>query len=83
MAPEVLDDTINIHHFESFKRADIYAMGLILWEIARRTKCGDIGDEYQLPFFDMVRLCCQVIQWGMVVVVKPVPESHHFPSLTW
>ena len=54
MAPEVLDDTINIHHFESFKRADIYAMGLILWEIARRTKCGDICDEYQLPYFDMV-----------------------------
>ena len=56
MAPEVLDDTINIHHFESFKRADIYAMGLILWEIAWRTTCGDICDEYQLPYYDMVSL---------------------------
>ena len=60
MAPEVLDDTININHFESFKRADIYAMGLILWEIARRTSFGDICEEYQLPYFDMV------IAWAVV-----------------
>ena len=36
MAPEVLDDSLNIQHFESFKRADVYSLGLVLWEIARR-----------------------------------------------
>ncbi|KAB1280139.1 TGF-beta receptor type-1 [Camelus dromedarius] len=40
MAPEVLDDSINMKHFESFKRADIYAMGLVFWEIARRCSVG-------------------------------------------
>lgn len=40
MAPEVLDDSINMKHFESFKRADIYAMGLVFWEIARRCSIG-------------------------------------------
>lgn len=40
MAPEVLDDTINMKHFESFKRADIYALGLVFWEIARRCSIG-------------------------------------------
>lgn len=36
MAPEILDDTINMNSFESFKRADIYSLGLVFWELARR-----------------------------------------------
>ncbi|XP_076272729.1 TGF-beta receptor type-1-like isoform X3 [Rhynchophorus ferrugineus] len=54
MAPEVLDETMNIEQFDSFKRADVYALGLIFWEIARRCNVGGIYDEYQLPFFDAV-----------------------------
>ncbi|KAM6948505.1 TGF-beta receptor type-1-like [Aplochiton taeniatus] len=55
MAPEVLDDSINMKHFESFKRADIYAMGLVFWEIARRCSVGGIHEEYQLPYYDLVQ----------------------------
>jgi len=40
MAPEVLDETINMKHFDSFKCADIYALGLVYWEIARRCNAG-------------------------------------------
>ena len=47
MAPEVLDDTLNILHFDSFKRADIYSFGLVLWEIARRC---DIGGKLIVIF---------------------------------
>lgn len=47
MAPEVLDDSINMKHFESFKRADIYAMGLVFWEIASRCS---MGGEGQIKF---------------------------------
>lgn len=47
MAPEVLDDSINMKHFESFKRADIYAMGLVFWEVARRCSIG--GKFLSLP----------------------------------
>ncbi|XP_057670374.1 TGF-beta receptor type-1 isoform X2 [Diorhabda carinulata] len=54
MAPEVLDETMNIDQFDSFKRADVYALGLIFWEIARRCNVGGIYDEYQLPFYDAV-----------------------------
>lgn len=36
----MLDDSINMKHFESFKRADIYAMGLVFWEIANRCTMG-------------------------------------------
>ncbi|CAG7729158.1 unnamed protein product [Allacma fusca] len=54
MAPEVLDESINKDLFDSFKRADVYAMGLVFWEIARRCNVGGIFDDYQLPFHDMV-----------------------------
>uniref|UniRef100_A0A9J8AD22 TGF-beta receptor type-1 n=1 Tax=Cyprinus carpio carpio TaxID=630221 RepID=A0A9J8AD22_CYPCA len=54
MAPEVLDDSINMKHFESFKRADIYALGLVFWEIARRCSIGGIHEDYQLPYYDLV-----------------------------
>ncbi|XP_055058231.1 TGF-beta receptor type-1a [Misgurnus anguillicaudatus] len=54
MAPEVLDDSINMRHFESFKRADIYALGLVFWEIARRCSIGGIHEDYQLPYYDLV-----------------------------
>lgn len=40
MAPEMLDDTMNVNIFESFKRADIYSVGLVYWEIARRCSVG-------------------------------------------
>jgi len=39
LAPEVLDETMNMKIFDSFKRADIYSFGLVLWEIVRRGQC--------------------------------------------
>ncbi|NWI69890.1 ACVR1 protein, partial [Todus mexicanus] len=36
MAPEVLDETIQADCFDSYKRVDIWAFGLVLWEVARR-----------------------------------------------
>ncbi|XP_037069305.1 TGF-beta receptor type-1-like isoform X2 [Pollicipes pollicipes] len=53
MAPEVLDESINTHQFESFKRADVYALGLVLWEIARRCTAGG-ACEYVPPYHDLV-----------------------------
>lgn len=46
---------MNMNHFDSFKRADVYAFGLILWEIARRCNCGGVYDDYQLPYYDVVQ----------------------------
>ncbi|XP_015214265.1 activin receptor type-1C isoform X1 [Lepisosteus oculatus] len=54
MAPEILDDTINMNNFESFKRADIYSLGLVYWELARRCSVRGIYEDYQLPYYDMV-----------------------------
>lgn len=38
MAPEVLDKTLNVKDFNSFKQADIYSYALVLWELARRVE---------------------------------------------
>ncbi|XP_061700950.1 activin receptor type-1 isoform X1 [Syngnathoides biaculeatus] len=54
MAPEVLDESIQAGCFDAFKRVDIWAFGLVLWEIARRTFSNGIVEEYKPPFYDQV-----------------------------
>ena len=36
LAPEILNDVFNVLYFDSHKRADVYAMGLVFWEACRR-----------------------------------------------
>lgn len=45
---------INLNCFESLRRADIYAFGLIMWEVCRRTISGGIAEEYKIPYYDVV-----------------------------
>uniref|UniRef100_A0A673CMW7 Activin receptor type-1C n=1 Tax=Sphaeramia orbicularis TaxID=375764 RepID=A0A673CMW7_9TELE len=54
MAPEILDETINMNSFESFKRADIYSLGLVFWELARRCSIRGLHEDFQLPYYDLV-----------------------------
>ncbi|GAU96009.1 hypothetical protein RvY_07517 [Ramazzottius varieornatus] len=54
LSPEVLDDTINIKNFESFKAADLYALGLVYWEMTRRCNVVAPAEDYQLPYFDLL-----------------------------
>ncbi|XP_067116539.1 activin receptor type-2A [Osmerus mordax] len=54
MAPEVLEGAINFQR-DSFLRIDMYAMGLVLWElVARCTAADGPVDEYMLPFEEEV-----------------------------
>lgn len=54
MAPEVLEGAVNLRDCEtSLKQIDIYALGLVLWEIGYR--CHDLYQgaptpSYALPF---------------------------------
>ena len=36
MAPELLDESMNSTHFESYRQADMYSFALLLWELSRR-----------------------------------------------
>ncbi|XP_051871742.1 activin receptor type-2B isoform X1 [Pristis pectinata] len=50
MAPEVLEGAINFQR-DAFLRIDMYAMGLVLWEMIMRCTAADGPiDEYTLPF---------------------------------
>ncbi|KAG9349401.1 hypothetical protein JZ751_027844, partial [Albula glossodonta] len=54
MAPEVLEGAINFQR-DAFLRIDMYAMGLVLWELAARCTAADGPvDEYTLPFEEEV-----------------------------
>lgn len=58
-------------HFESFKRADVYAFGLVLWEMCRRTAIpGILVDDFQLPYFDMVCADPSIDDMKRVVVTE-------------
>jgi activin receptor type-1B len=46
MAPEILDRTLNHQSFESYKAADIYALGLVFWEILRRCQTTSEGNFF-------------------------------------
>ncbi|CAG6021432.1 serine/threonine-protein kinase receptor R3 [Menidia menidia] len=76
MAPEVLDETIRVDVFESYKQTDIWALGLVFWEITRRTIVNGIVEEYRPPFFDLVPSDPSFEEMKKVVCV-----DHQRPSL--
>lgn len=41
MSPEALDASVNLQDTESFKQIDMYALALVLWEIASRCTAHD------------------------------------------
>ena len=36
LAPEVLDNSLETNKFDAYRRADIYSLALVFWEIANR-----------------------------------------------
>ncbi len=59
MSPEVLEENKQLKEssFSTFLQSDMYSVGLVLWEIARRTTTGEktlTCDDHQLPYFDYV-----------------------------
>lgn len=66
MAPEVLEGAVNLRDCESsLKQIDVYALGLVLWELA--TRCSDLyapgidTPQYKLPFEAEIGTFC--INW--------------------
>jgi len=55
MAPELLNETINEKQFDAWKRADVYSLGLVYWELAMRTNLPGVEtSEYLMPYHDQV-----------------------------
>lgn len=75
MAPEVLDESINMQCFESLRRADIYAIGLLFWEVCRRTLSNGIAEEYKVPYYDCVPSDPSFEEMRKVVCVEVIRPS--------
>lgn len=56
MPPELLSNNFREEDFMSFRRADIYSLSLVLWEIVSRTQLSDehTPAAYKLPYEDDV-----------------------------
>ncbi|KAL7648210.1 UNVERIFIED_CONTAM: hypothetical protein RMT77_000113 [Armadillidium vulgare] len=50
MSPEMLDGSIDMDNFEAFRKADIYALALVMWEACQRCLCNGIAEEYSRPY---------------------------------
>lgn len=73
MAPEVLDESINTANFDAFKKADMYSLSLVFWEMSRRCVTGDkitTADDYALPYYDCVPSDPSFDDMKLVVCVK-------------
>jgi len=81
MAPEVLEGAINFNR-DAFLRIDMYACGLVLWELASRCSAADGPvDDYQLPFEEEVGLHPTLDDMQECVVHKkqrPVFKEHWY-----
>ncbi|KAL0870875.1 hypothetical protein ABMA27_004715 [Loxostege sticticalis] len=80
MAPEVLDEKLDVTNFEAFKTADMYSLGLVLWEMCRRCATGDKAqyvEAYALPYNEFVPPDPSFEDMHAVVVAKgirpPIP----------
>jgi serine/threonine protein kinase len=67
MAPEVLEGAITFNR-ESILRIDVYALGLVIWEIISRCSFGGTVSDYKQPFEEEVGLRPKVHQMTEVVV---------------
>ncbi|XP_018024616.1 activin receptor type-1 isoform X2 [Hyalella azteca] len=53
MSPEVLTESFDPSQFESFRRADMYALGLVLWEVLLRCLSNGRAEVYYPPYGDL------------------------------
>ena len=74
MAPEVLEGAISFDQ-EAFKRIDMYAISLVLWEMLSRTADCDPFPEYKMPFEDQVRSILNSICFSSVLKLKVFDSS--------
>ena len=68
LSPEILNDTINVHHFDCFRQSDMYSFGLVMWETVRRGECaGMFGRMLTMDNGLRVPLTCMVYHCSPVL----------------
>lgn len=60
MAPEILSKKIDTRYLDSFQKAEMYSLGLVMWELLRRCKFEDESTnlvyvyDYKPPYYECV-----------------------------
>ncbi|XP_026728586.1 activin receptor type-1 isoform X1 [Trichoplusia ni] len=81
MSPEMLDQTMNTSCLESFLRCDVYALGLVLWELASRVAP---RGEARAPFAELAPADPSFEDMRKIVCVdaaRPCPPAHTHPTM--
>lgn len=80
MAPEILNDSLDTSFFYNYCRADIYSMGLVFWEILRRTRLteGYACLPYQQPYQEYIPSDPSIEDMKMLVATRCIrPQFDH------
>ncbi|KAJ1350212.1 hypothetical protein KIN20_005950 [Parelaphostrongylus tenuis] len=85
LSPEILDEKTESSRFEFYRAADMYAVGLLIWEIARRTTCPSGPPSTfaeSLPYYDKVSRDPTMLEMRDVVVTQGIRpyESPHWKN---
>ena len=74
MSPEILSDTLDPSEFVNFCRSDIYSLGLVFWEMLRRTRLTSdfVCFNYQPPYGAFVDVDPSIEQLKVIVVDRSI-----------
>ena len=71
----MLNDTINMSDFESFKAADVYALGLVFWEICQRCQVSGVNHNGGLQ---LLAAAAAVEEQEMLLSTVAAPTNDEF-----
>ena len=82
MSPEVLEGAVNLRDCEaSLKQIDVYALGLVVWEMSMR--CSDLfqgssifSDSRKQIAIALCTLICELV--GIVIFVQLMEKKHPY-----
>jgi len=65
MSPEILESSIETYDISSYSKVDVYAAGLVLWEILSRTEPPS-GQQNTIGEWACASLCLEA---GLIILV--------------
>ncbi|XP_045762527.1 activin receptor type-1 isoform X2 [Maniola jurtina] len=81
MSPEVLDQSMNMRCFEAYRKCDVYALALVLWEVTRRVSP---AREHRAPFSELAPADPSFDDMRKIVCTdnaRPAPPDDPHPTM--
>ncbi|XP_039758958.1 activin receptor type-1 isoform X2 [Pararge aegeria] len=81
MSPEALDQSMNVRCFEAYRKCDVYALALVLWEVTRRVAP---AREHRAPFSELAPADPSFDDMRKIVCTdnaRPAPPADPHPTM--